>query len=250
MDLSQLLLTSALFFLIALAYSSVGMGGGSSYTALMAILGYGYLEIPALTLALNLIVTSMGATNFIRQGHLRARLILPVLALSIPFAYGGGAVPLPEEWFYWLLLVSLAVLLVLLLRQGGQEPKPAPVGLKLPMQLALGALLGWLAGALGNGGGVYLVPAILLLGLGHAKEAAAAGAVFIWVNSVTALTARLTHQPVDLLPYWPLALSVLVGGFIGSYWGAGKLPKVWMQRLMALILGTAVLFLARKLVWG
>jgi len=43
----ELILTSpwflpALFFIVAFAYSSVGLGGGSSYTALMAIVGMSF----------------------------------------------------------------------------------------------------------------------------------------------------------------------------------------------------------------
>ena len=49
-----------LFLFVAFIYSSVGLGGGSSYTALMAIFGISYLIIPTTSLALNLIVTSIG----------------------------------------------------------------------------------------------------------------------------------------------------------------------------------------------
>ena len=44
-----------LFFVIALIYSSVGLGGGSSYAAIMAIFGISYQIIPTTSLLLNLI---------------------------------------------------------------------------------------------------------------------------------------------------------------------------------------------------
>ena len=56
-----------LLFVVALAYSSVGLGGGSSYTALLAIAGYSSVTIPMVSLTLNLIVTSVGSYNFIRH---------------------------------------------------------------------------------------------------------------------------------------------------------------------------------------
>lgn len=68
-----------LFFLIAFIYSSVGLGGGSSYTALMAIMGFGTLTIPLLSLSLNLLVTTAGCYNFIRHKHARIGLISPFL---------------------------------------------------------------------------------------------------------------------------------------------------------------------------
>jgi uncharacterized membrane protein YfcA len=98
---------TGLFFIVALVYSSVGLGGGSSYTALMVILGFNALAIPMISLSLNLLVSSIGSFNFIRQKHADWRLILPFLLTSIPAAYLGGALQLPKTVFYWWLLVSL-----------------------------------------------------------------------------------------------------------------------------------------------
>ena len=64
------------FCIVAFLYSSVGLGGGSSYTALMAIIGVHYLLIPTISLTLNLIVTSIASINFLRGGHGRIRLLL------------------------------------------------------------------------------------------------------------------------------------------------------------------------------
>ena len=103
---------AVLFFVVALAYSSVGLGGGSSYTALMAILGFNALAIPMLSLALNLMVTTVGAYHFIRHKHARIKLIAPFLVTSIPMAYIGGALHLPKDIFYGVLLVSLIVVVL------------------------------------------------------------------------------------------------------------------------------------------
>ena len=93
---------SVLFFTVALAYSSVGLGGGSSYTALMAILGVSHVAIPVISLTLNLFVTSVGSYNFIRKRHVRLELLFPFLVTSIPMSYLGGVIKLPKEIFYWI----------------------------------------------------------------------------------------------------------------------------------------------------
>ncbi len=72
---------AGLFFIVAFIYSSVGLGGGSSYTALMAIFGMNTMEIPLISLSLNLFVTSVGSYNFIRNKHARIKLIFPFLIL-------------------------------------------------------------------------------------------------------------------------------------------------------------------------
>ena len=53
-----------LFLLIAFIYSSGGLGGGSSYTALMAIFGINYQIIPTTSLTMNLIVTFISMIHF------------------------------------------------------------------------------------------------------------------------------------------------------------------------------------------
>ena len=92
-----------LFFFVAFIYSSVGMGGGSSYTALMAIFGINYIVIPTASLSLNLIVTSIGMVNFWRNGHGRFGLIFPFLVTSIPMAYFAGLLNIPKEIFQLIL---------------------------------------------------------------------------------------------------------------------------------------------------
>jgi hypothetical protein len=103
---------AALFFIISFTHSSVGLGGGSSYTALLAIIGIKTLAIPMISLSLNLFVTSVGSINFIRNKHLKTRLLAPFLLSSIPMAYVGGAIKLPKEIFYWVLLISLFMVAV------------------------------------------------------------------------------------------------------------------------------------------
>lgn len=96
-----------IFFIVAFAYASVGLGGGSSYTALMAVLGISPFVIPIVSLLLNLFVTSVASFNFVRNKHAKIKLILPFIFSSIPMAYLGGSLNISKEIFYWVLLISL-----------------------------------------------------------------------------------------------------------------------------------------------
>ena len=72
------------------------------------------------------------------------------------------------------------------------------------VSLICGAVMGLLAGITGIGGGVFLVPMILVLGLGSMKQAAACGVVFIWLNSMAGLASRSQYHFVDFSEYLPL----------------------------------------------
>lgn len=240
---------AALFFVVAFAYSSVGLGGGSSYTALMAIFGFNTLTIPMVSLTLNLMVTTIGSFNFIRYKHAHFRLIFPFLVTSIPMAYVGGTLKLPEEVFYWLLLASLVFVAgrIYFSRHTPLRLELTEAG-KLMVALVAGAILGLIAGMLGIGGGVYLVPLIILLGLGNAKEAAACGVIFIWVNSLSGLVSRLQFNTIDLTSYIHLIIAVIAGGALGSYTGAVKYTPKVMEKVLGIIILVAIGFLIRKLI--
>ncbi|RJR15125.1 MAG: sulfite exporter TauE/SafE family protein [Nitrospiraceae bacterium] len=246
MDIMPYIL-SALFFIVAFIYSSVGLGGGSSYTALMAIWGVSILAIPLVSLSLNLIVTTAGSFNFIRNRHARIKLILPFLITSIPMAYIGGSFKLPKEIFYWVLLTSLVfVALRIYFWRDTSIRLDLNQKSRIVISLIAGSVLGLVAGIAGIGGGIYLVPLIIILGLGTEKEAAACGAIFIWLNSFSGLTSRLQCNAVDFTGYVPLMAAVLAGGASGSFMGSSRFSPATMEKILGVVIIVAIVFLARQ----
>ncbi|MEN8175917.1 MAG: sulfite exporter TauE/SafE family protein [Pseudomonadota bacterium] len=236
------------FFGVAFAYASVGLGGGSSYTALMALFGLAHTVIPTLSLTLNLLVTSVSSFNYLRAGHLRVGLLLPFLVTSIPCAYLGGTLDVSENLFLWLLLAALVfvALRIYFWDSPALRLKLSPGG-NLLLSLGLGCVLGLVAGIVGIGGGVFLVPLILVFGLGTVKEAAASGALFVWLNSAAGLAARIQHQPVPVVEILPLAAAVLAGGILGSYLGARRWSPRQLEKVLGVIIIIAIAALGRRI---
>lgn len=246
-SIDSIYIIAILFFIIAFVYSSVGLGGGSSYTALMAILGFGATVIPVISLSLNLLVTAIGSANFIRNKHGNIKLILPFLVTSMPMAYVGGAMQLPKEIFYWLLLASLIFVAMRIYFWSNTSLKLnlGETG-KLTISLLSGAVLGFIAGAVGIGGGIYLVPLIIVLGLGSSKEAATCGTIFVFLNSLLGLIARLQYNAIDLTNYIPLLVAVVIGGFLGSWLGSFKFSPKVLEKVLGVIIVIAIVALGRK----
>lgn len=239
-----------LFFIVAFVYSSVGMGGGSSYTALMVIVGMSSLVIPMVSLSLNLLVSSLGSYNFLRNRHGKWRIILPFLLSAIPFAYVGGALQLPKVVFLWLLLASLILVAArIYLWQETSFNITLGARQKLWLSLVSGSILGLLAGIVGIGGGIYLVPLIIMFNLGTPKQAAAAGAVFVWMVSLSGLISRLQYNMIDFWAYLPLIVAVVIGGFLGSYWGSFKYSAKTLEKTLGVIILLAIGFLLKKLLF-
>lgn len=240
---------AALFFGTALLYSSVGFGGGSTYTALLVLNGVDYRAIPAVSLVCNILVVSAGSWRFARSGHVDWARIWPLLLLSVPMAWLGGTIALDERAFVGILSLALLAAGIAMLFQPELAPSAATAGHRATwLEPLIGGGLGFLAGLVGIGGGIFLAPILHLLRWGGAKAIAGTCAVFILVNSIAGLAGQLGKADgvdrIDLLAsHWLLFPAVVVGGLIGSGLGSGRLRPVHLRVATALL----VLYVAARL---
>ncbi|MDW8110092.1 MAG: sulfite exporter TauE/SafE family protein [Candidatus Bipolaricaulota bacterium] len=237
------------FSLAAWLYSSVGHGGGSAYLAILALTGLPRATFAPLALTLNLVVSGLGWANYARAGHFSRKLLWPFVTTSIPAAFLGGLTPLPK-WAFSLVLglvLLLAALRLLLLQKPVTTQRIPEEGLPLwRWGLPLGALLGYLAGLIGIGGGIFLSPLLLFLGWADAKRVGAVSAAFIFLNSASGLIAHMLAQRTPNLELLlPLTGAVLLGGALGSHLGATRFSATILQRLLGVVLLVAALKMLR-----
>ena len=240
---SEIFVLVPFFLVVSALYSSVGHGGASSYLAILVLAGYPREGIAPTVLALNILVTLLGTINYYRAGHFEARLLLPFILTSIPAAYVGGSLHVSEQ--------TLSIILGLTLLVAGLRfvifTKPVAARQVLSRKLLFGVglpvgfVLGFLAGLIGIGGGIFLSPLLLVMGWADAKKTAALSAAFILLNSLSGLTAHVIKGAADWTLLGVLAITVLIGGGIGSYMGAFRLLPVTLQRLLGLVLLVAAL---------
>lgn len=232
-------LVAGLFFIVALLYSSVGFGGASSYLAVMSFFEFPPATSATIALTLNVFVATIAFFNYFRGGHFRGHLLWPFLITSIPAAFIGGSIHIDQVVYQILLNVILLYVAVRLfffplkdLPNGKDHPRPS-----LKITLAAGAILGLVSGIVGVGGGIFLSPLIVLAGWGNSKQAAAASAGFIVLNSFGGLMGRAWGGTLDYggVGFFLIPVGV-IGGLLGSYLGVRHFLNIYLQRLLAVIL--------------
>ena len=235
------------FFATALLYAIAGFGGGSTYTALLVLSGTDYRAVPILSLACNIIVVSVGSWKFARTGHLDWWRVWPLFVTSVPAAWIGGRLVVEREIFIGLLAGSLLVAGLTMLWQPywkrELEPAPGPRWI----EPVAGAGLGFLAGVVGIGGGIFLAPLLYLLRWGSPRRIAATCAAFILVNSIAGLAGQaskgLGAATAVLGDHGLLFPAVLLGGLLGAGLGARRIEPQWVRIVTALL----ILYVAGRL---
>jgi len=236
-----MLLLAGGFLLTALIYAMVGFGGGSTYTALLVLAGTDYRAVPVISLLCNVLVVTMGAIAFARAGHFDWRRSWPLFVLSVPAAALGGRLPVGETLFLGLLALSLLCAgLTMLWQPFWRREVAAAEPDQRWLEPAAAGVLGFAAGVVGIGGGIFLAPLLHVRRWGPPKAIAATSAMFILVNSLAGLVGQALKGAAATASvvshYWPLFPAVVLGGFVGALLGARALDPKWVRLVTALLI--------------
>ncbi len=234
-----------IFFLIALFYSSVGFGGGSSYLAILSLFLSDFYEIRSTALVLNICVVTIGTIVFIRNRVFSIKKFWPFLVFSIPMAYLGAQLRLSQKAFFLILgsaLIMAGAFLLLKFAAFKLQSKE----FNLPKKISLGGSIGLLAGVSGIGGGIYLSPLLNLTSWQNPRTIASLASVFILVNSISGVIgltmAGTFHLNQDLI--FQLILAVVLGGSIGSYLSNEK----FNLRILGVLTAILVVYVGLRLI--
>lgn len=227
------------FFTIALLYSTVGFGGGSSYLALLALTSLLFTEIRAISLLSNIMVVSGGTYIFAKNGFLNIKKILPLVLFSVPMAFIGGYLKISQSLFFILLGIALLIASLTMLINFKEESDIHQIYKKNTIRDGFfGGIIGLLSGMVGIGGGIFLAPLLHLTNWDTSKKIAATASFFILVNSISGLLGQITN-PEFSINYELAAIllvSVFMGGQIGSRIGAQLISQLFLKRATAVLI--------------
>jgi uncharacterized protein len=239
MDSTTIIWIALLMGLAAALYSTVGHGGASAYLAIMALFAVAPETMRPTALALNLVVAGFAGLRYWHAGQINFRLLAAFVLTAAPAAFLGGSISMTPEFYRplvgLLLWAAAARLFWQPSRLARREPHPPSPAIALPA----GAGLGLLAGLTGTGGGIFLSPLIILFGWEDARRTSGVVAGFIFINSLAGLAGNLAS--VRSLPgELPILIAaVAAGALVGTWLGAGRLPKPRLLQGLGLVLAIA-----------
>lgn len=238
--METLVITFFLFFVIATLYSSVGHAGASGYLAIMALLSFTPDTIKPISLILNCFVAIIASIKFIQAGCFDKKIFIAFILSSIPMAFLGGYIDIDPRYFKLFAGIFLVVSAILLIVKQFIRPAADTI---VPMPrlygVLIGAIIGLISGLIGVGGGIFLSPILIIARWTSVKNASGVAALFILCNSIIALAGYFSAlNTIDFnISYWIVA--VVLGGYIGSYFGARQLNNKWILICLFLVLISA-----------
>jgi uncharacterized membrane protein YfcA len=225
-----------------------GVGGAVLTTPGIRVLGATPIQAVGSTIPAILPGAISGAWRYAREGLVDWRVALTCGVLGSGFSVLGGIIS-DRVNAHYLLLLTAALLLWTGIRNVRPARPHAPVvertgaDLSIAVVGGIGAASGLLAGLLGVGGGLLMVPAFTQLLKLAPKRAVATSLVAVAIFSVPAM---ITHAVLGHI-HWGFALSLVAGVVPGAIVGAHVTMGGSDRRLRLL---TGVFFTVLALAYG
>ena len=225
MDINSTLIMAVIFaFAIAFIFSMFGQGGGSVYSPLLITLGYAILLSTSTSLVLNLITSLSAGYIFYKKNMIDYKTSLifaPGISLG---AFAGGALSKSFDttvllWVFVVFLVGVGARMIYSYWEKGKVEDNKPLQLstgKIVLIAVFGAAVGFLAGLLGVGGGIFIVPFMVYVLKSPTKIAAGSSHLIISFSALAGIIGHATSHHFDLPLILVTGIAVLIGGNLGA----------------------------------
>ena len=239
--LMPLALLFVLIFLASLILTMVGLGGGLIFSPLFVLLEFPVTTAVSASLFLNGIAAFSAAIIYFKKKMIDVGIGLPLVVtstLSAPLgAHLTTRIDLDTFTAILAVVIILAALRMIFSNKGKTEDA---VLISHTRRVAggggIGLIVGVLAGLLGIGGGVFIVPLLIYIMKVPTKMAAATSIIIVVFSSFSGFIAHISIANTDWKFILPAAFFSFAGGQIGSRVMAEKLKGRTVQKIFGLVL--------------
>ena len=230
-------------FVLSILFSMGGAGSGVALIPVLNFLGIDFTVAKAVGLFAGASTTITSSIMNIKRKAVEYAFVLPIASMMLIFAplgaYSSSFIDEEIVKFFFMLMLFYSASMMMF----GKKKALFHAKSKIVL-FVVGAVVGFLAGLLGVGGGNILIPLLALLGF-EPKKVAVAVSFVVPFSALGSFFTYASYIELDWVLLGIVAFAAIAGGYIGNYLMHFKLEQKQIKKLMALILYG----LALKLLW-
>ncbi|MFN3396229.1 MAG: sulfite exporter TauE/SafE family protein [Thermodesulfovibrionales bacterium] len=242
------ILATLLVFIFTTVLTIAGVGSAFIVIPTFYWLGIPLTEAMAIGLLLNAISMTFASVNYIRYKLVLFRTALPIIALAIVFsplgAWSTQFFPKNTLILLFVLFLVFAASMMLFYKPKQKKEGQSSAGKELKTGIGLGIGAGYLGGLLGVGGGNFIVPALVWIGI-DPKKASATTAFVVVFSSLSGFFGHASMGAVN----WRLLSFAAIGSIAGAILGSWLMHWKLNQRQVKKVIGIVLYAIAAKMAW-
>lgn len=226
-------------FFTSLLFSMLGLGGAIIYSPLFYWSGLPLLTAIPMALFLNFVTTASASTTYLKQRMVDTGIALPIIIVSLPGTFFGSKLTRMIDLKLLLIFLSLTILLAGIRILFFEIKGNSVIGERNRMIAAAcaGFVISMASALIGIGGGTFIVPLLLVLGL-ETKKAVATSAFAVTFISLFGFLYHMSQGGQNIDPGILIfaGLAAFAGAQAGSRFIFRRIPPRAIERLFALVL--------------
>jgi len=237
--MSLTILLPVIFF-SSFVLTMVGLGGGLVFSPLFVMLGFPVETAVSASLFLNGVAAVSAATTYYRKKLIDLKTAVPLLVSSTAAAPFGAMLTSRIDIRYFsgilALVILLAALRMLFSSTKGAKTEPGEPKGRVMGGAAIGVAVGFMAGLLGIGGGVFIVPLLIWVLKMPTKQAAATSMFIVVFSSFSGFATHISLADTDWRFILFAAVFSFTGGLLGARVMSDKLKGPAVRRIFGVVL--------------
>ncbi len=238
----------AFTLLLTTLLTLAGVGAAFILIPVFTALGIDLHRAMATALLLNVVAMTSASYRFIKKKLVLWKVALPILLVASVTSPLGAWVSqrLNREILLWMFTAFLlfAAFMMLFFKSNPRE-KEASYTRQIVFGVGVGAWAGFLGGLLGVGGGNFIVPALVWLGI-KPQHAAATTSFIVIFSSLSGFAGHASLGHIDLSLLGFTALGSALGAMLGAWLMTEKLKQKQIKQAIAMVL----VVIAAKMMWN
>lgn len=232
MDTISIIIAAGAILAVSIAFSIVGLGGGVLYVPILLAFGMNIHNAAVTSLFVIAVMSISAAMIYHRRGTVDWKLVLVLEPPTAILAFVGGIVANYIDATTLIIIFAGMLFISSILLISPIKDRQANIArgwsywsrrtgdntyvVHLRGLIPVSTVAGFVAGMIGISGGIFKLPAMVLIGRVPMRIAIGTSSFMVAITAIAGLLGHMTSGSFDILTALPLAAAAFIGGYIGS----------------------------------